>query len=73
MAGRVCSCLLGKVATRKFVSAMPCASWFADEEAGGAEGKVRSMEVFSSAPVGGYLEMEERTVGGLRAEGGRVW
>ena len=39
----------------------------------GAEGKVRSMEVFSSAPVREYFSMEETTVGARRADGGRVW
>ena len=39
----------------------------------GAWGKVRMMEVFSSAPVGAYLETEETTVGAERRWGGTVW
>ncbi len=56
IAGRQVSKPSGSEATRRFVSAMPCAGW--EEPSGvpagagpGAEGKVRIMEVISSAPV----------------------
>ena len=70
IAGRAVFCPSTSVATRRLVSAMPCAGCVGLP---GAEGKVRIMDVLSSAPVRAYLEIEETTVGGLRSAGGRVW
>ena len=59
----------GSVATRKFVRAMP---WAACSPPPGAEGKVSTIEVFSSAPVA-YFSTAARTEGALRREAGTVW
>lgn len=74
MAGRAVFRPSGSVATRKFVSAMPCAVWVAVLPGLGAAGKDRRMEVCSSVPVGAYFWTAARTEdGGLRWGAGTGW
>lgn len=66
MAGLAELCLSGSSATRTFVSAIPWAVWGPP----GARGKLSSIDVISSEPVGAYLVIRETTVGGLRSARG---
>ena len=50
--------------TRMLVVAMPCES---------LGGNVKSTDVVTSAPVGGYLVIEETILGRWRFSGGSIW